>query len=505
MDVEEQIYIQKASWKPISEEFLRWLDNRHHLLEPGLIAEPTIKILIFLALFDAQKPCTYDDLREIFKFRNVINGVVPDNTLRTSVLNLTKTLNKYEHPFELKSLRGSFQLVRRNNILKNIPKDPVVLLLEPPAVEANEIAKILIEKAMLPFHALYFLEWPARWWETYSSKEAEIRIPYESGAWERLGIRNRLLKSNNSDCISMIGLAPGEGLAEIELLKKILRTEKNKKIHYLAVDSSPRLLRDHIGLLKETLSAEIEAKQLLCAGVVADIFSNLRDAIGRARVEFKENGIVDDQSDFIPSSSSMLITYFGNCLGNNYQDQETELFTMIYSVFQNRPIEFLVGVSVMQETPEEYKRNWDDFLLQTPRHLLESKNLLKSSITNNLTLPEFILPQRPRDDTRCPSVVPEPYIVRHQIKGQIYRFYYKLAHALELEKTKELSETLARSLPKGTLILLYSIIKYNMKTLVEGIEKCGLFKIEYDETYHQVVDTPNGKREYAVFSAYLES
>jgi hypothetical protein len=43
-----------------------------------------------------------------------------------------------------------------------------------------------------------------------------------------------------------------------------------------------------------------------------------------------------------------------------------------------------------------------------------------------------------------------------------------------------------------------------MKTLVNGIETCGLFKIEYNPTYHQMVDTPNGIREYAVFSAFLE-
>ena len=66
-------------------------------------------------------------------------------------------------------------------------------------------------------------------------------------------------------------------------------------------------------------------------------------------------------------------------------------------------------------------------------------------------------------------------------------------------------QQLVRPLPKGSLILLHSIIKYNMKTLVSGIEKCGLFNVAYDNSYHQVVDTPNGKREYVVFSAYVES
>ena len=43
-----------------------------------------------------------------------------------------------------------------------------------------------------------------------------------------------------------------------------------------------------------------------------------------------------------------------------------------------------------------------------------------------------------------------------------------------------------------------------MDTLVNGIETCGLFKIKYDQNYHQLINTPNGEREYAVFSAFLE-
>ena len=52
------------------------------------------------------KPCTYDDIKEIFKAKNIIRGIVPDNTLRTSILNLGKTLDKFNHALELKSFRG---------------------------------------------------------------------------------------------------------------------------------------------------------------------------------------------------------------------------------------------------------------------------------------------------------------------------------------------------------------------------------------------------------------
>ncbi|HEX2548269.1 MAG TPA: hypothetical protein VHM20_00460, partial [Gammaproteobacteria bacterium] len=118
---------------------------------------------------------------------------------------------------------------------------------------------------------------------------------------------------------------------------------------------------------------------------------------------------------------------------------------------------------------------------------------------NSEETPEFVLSNY--DKNRCPPVRPEPYIVRHSIEGQIYRFYYKLSFDLDLNKN--LCQP-SRPLPKGTLILLHSIIKYKMDTLVKGIEMTGLFKVKYDPKYHQIVDTPNGKREYSVFSAYLD-
>lgn len=507
MSIAELTISEHSTWQAVPESFKSWLNNREHILEPALAPEPTIKVLVFLALLESDKPCTYEDIRETFQSKNIIKGTVPNNTLRTSVLNLGKALKKFNHPLELKSFRGRFQLTQRINkstvTSSNLSSlDPVVLLLEP-AIKAEQVALTLIEKALLSLPGLYFLEWSARWWEAYSSKEAEIRVLYEAGAWEKLGIRNRLLKPQETrQLIGIVGLAPGEGLAEIGLLKKILRENENQQIHYLAIDTSQRLLRDHIGLLKETFTPEIESGRLICAGVVADIFTGLREAVERTRLEFKQREIINTPLDFLPSSCCMLVTYFGNCLGNNHQDQETEFFSLIHSIFQNRPLEILAGVSVMRPTSDEYIRDWDDFLLQTPRHLLETKKLLNSLQPEGTTeISEFRLSKDDTQNSRCPPVIPEKYIVRHKIEGQIYRFYYKLAFDLELNNSLKHS---IRPLPKGTLILLHSIIKYNMKTLVNGIEKSGLFTIIYDEKYHQVVNTSNGKREYAVFSAHLE-
>jgi len=498
-------HYQDQRWEPIHDVFYQWIENRVDVLKPGLKPEPTIKVLIFLALLDAKKPCSYLEIREIFNIKHVINGVIPDNTLRTSILNLGKSLDKFNHSLELRSHRGKFELISRTHKLttelsSSKQQNLTVLILDPPIITAENIAYELIEKARLPFQALYFLEWSARWWEIFSHHESQIRVQYEVGAWDKLGIKDRLL-INTNELISVVGLAPQEGLAEIELLRKILAENPQKKIHYLAIDSSQRLLRQHINLLRETLAVEIRNNRIICVGVIADIFCNFHEALNRVKKELVNRMLINQESDFLPASSSMLITYLGNCLGNYYQDQETEIFSIVHSIFQNRPLEFLVGVSVMREKPDEYTRTWDDFLLQTPRHLLETNKLLESSrASDSKCLTEFNLPKN-GDNNRCPSVVPELYIVRHHIEGQIYRFYYKLEYDLHL--TFDLNNKL-RPLPKGTLILLYNIVKYNMKTLVNGIETCGLFKLKYDPKYHQMIDTPNGIREYAVFSAYVD-
>ncbi|MDP1603658.1 MAG: L-histidine N(alpha)-methyltransferase [Legionella sp.] len=492
------------SWEIVHDVFNDWIKNREYELNICHNAKPTIKMLIFLALIDAKKTCTYNEIREIFKTKNIIKGIVPDNTLRTSILNLGKMLDKLNHELELKSSRGNFQLIPRmfmsaRTIASPKHQSPVMLLLDSPYIKAEDIAIELVEKARLPFHALYFLERSAHWWEIFSHNESQIRIQYEARSWEKLRIKDRL-DNNTNDIISFVALAPGEGLSEIELLKKILNENPNKTVHYIAIDLSQRLLRGHINLLKESLTTEIDQDRIICVGIIADIFYNLSETINKVRNELVNSKLINQAHDFLPTTSGLLVTYLGNCLGNYYQDQETEIFSIIYSTFPNRPLEFLVGVSVMRSTADEYKRNWDDFLLQTPKYLLETNKLFESSRSpNDQHLPEFNLPKTGTSE-RCPLVVPELYIVRQGIEGQVYRFYYKLEYDLKLSTS--LSKGI-RSLPRGTLILLYNIVKYNMHTLIHGIEAFGLFKVEYDHNFHQIIDTPNGKREYAVFSAYL--
>lgn len=290
-------------WEANSSIFEQWIANRRSDLNPGLNPEPTIKVLIFLALLESNKAYTYSEIREVFLRKDIIKGHLPDITLRTSILSLGKTLDKYSHPLELKASRGEFQLIKREKRLlttaQTRKKEPLLLLSEPPAFNAEDIACELIEKSRLPFHSLYFLERSARWWEIFSHNESQIRVQYECNAWETLGIKDRLLAKSNQ-IFSFVSLAPGEGLAEIELIKKILVENPSIKIHYLAVDTSQRLLREHINLLKESLSAEINNHQIICVGVIADIFSGITDTMKRVRHELVNNDLVQDEADFIP-------------------------------------------------------------------------------------------------------------------------------------------------------------------------------------------------------------
>ncbi len=89
--------------------------------------------------------------------------------------------------------------------------------------------------------------------------------------------------------------------------------------------------------------------------------------------------------------------------------------------------------------PRRFQRTWDGFLLLTPHHLLETKELHSSRPADSKEPPEFTLPKEHQEfdrikEERCPQVVPEPYLVSFKIEGQRYRFDYRLAFDLALRR-----------------------------------------------------------------------
>ncbi|HEX8174369.1 MAG TPA: hypothetical protein VF543_04535, partial [Pyrinomonadaceae bacterium] len=322
---------------------------------------------------------------------------------------------------------------------------------------------------------------------------------------------NDLVANSSSSVIGVVGLATGEGLGEIELLRRILAD--GYMVHYLAVDLSPVLLVAHIETIREVFDQELKEGRLLCAGVLSDVFSELDKAIAQARAKFVLDGILLREEEFMPQSCSVIATYLGNCLGNDAPDRENYIFSSISKAFpNNKPLAILLGVSVVRKVngqyePDKYTRSFDEFLLQTPHHLLNNIEILRSikspwaqNSWNEFTIPdeepdEFLDEKRACKLRRTPDVVPKPYCASHGIEGHIYRFYYRLDFDLEMPRKK-------LRIPEGTEISLYTIIKYNMRSLIEGIKK-RRFKVLYDENYHQRLEINDVVREYAVFVAYL--
>lgn len=508
---------EAIKWSISDEGFKAWVSGHEREFEPALDPVPTLKALIFLALLDKKRPLTYEELGKIFQDKNVVNGSIPVASLRVALSELANMLNRSEHRLSIKAFKDGqrevkFELTPRSF---GASRNNQILFINEPTEKSNDIAQYLMEHQSLPLYSLYYLPRPACWWITFSSREADARKEYEGGAWERLKL-NELIASSTSTVIGMVGLAIGEGLGEVELLRQAL--SNGYTVHYLAVDLSPVLLTAHIEIIREVFENELKEGRLYCVGVLVDVFSDLESALEQARTKFVANGIFSRKDEFIPSSSPVMASFLGNCMGNDVPDRENTIFSAAAKAFpDNRPLAILVGVSVMRKTPEGvpipdvYTRAVDEFLLKTPHHLLSTIRILRSH--RNRTsgdcpspYPEFVLPDGPIDDLevasttaqrRSPEVIPRTYCASHGIEGQIYRFYYRLDFGLDMPGKK-------LTLPAGTELALYTVIKYDMNSLVEAIRK-RRFEVNYDPDYHKVIEQNGVVREYAVFLAYLNS
>src|SRR5262252_3780583 len=504
-----------ARWTINEEAFRRWAGDKTSDFQPGLEPEPTLKALVLLAWLEQGEPISYEEIARIFKNRAVVSGTVPVASLRVAMSELGNVLNRARHPRQVQASKvgqreSRFQLVGRSMNGAEGSSARLVLINEPKSEKSGEIANEIFEHQRLPFHALYYLPRSACWWITFSSEEAETRKGYEADSWDTLKLGEMVARTSSS-VVGVVGLAIGEGLGEIELLRRILTD--GYTVHYLAVDLSPVLLVAHIETIREAFRQELSDGRFICAGILVDVFLDLDAALAKARSELKSRGIFVREEEFIPPDAAVIATFLGNCLGNDETIREDTIFKSISNVFpENRPLAVLVGVSVMQDKPDEYSRNWDDFLLQTPHHLLQNLGILRSRRPAEddqdgvfVAPDEFILPAENVEAKlrkaanqcrlrRCPVVEVADYTAPHGIKGQVYRFNYYLDYDLELARTD-------KKLPAHSEIVLYSIIKYNIESLVEGIRK-RQFKVNYDRPIE--IKTENGVREYAVFAAYLE-
>ena len=397
------------------------------------------------------------------------------------------------------------------------------LPLDHPLGQPEELIRNVIEKRILPSYSLYYLPTSAAWWAQFSKDETMMRSPLEAAAWKYLGIRKCLLQPAK-DChiLSIIGLGVGEGHGELALLKEILSDfDETVQVHYLAVDLSPSLLLNHALNLSLEFRHYIATGRLVCATVLGDIFDLSQahlpewDPIRRAREIVSAN--------FLPWFSPMIVTYLGNCMGNGDPNSEQMFFELIRTrlgenaraIHQHPagPLQCLVGVSVDREEPDIYTRNWDNFLLQGVRRLVEC-NLLH---VDNGTMTSMFTTS-PIDANR--SVRPVEYITSFGLRGHRYVFDHELENRISaLLPSGRFHSPMRRFLDKGSTIQLYAITKYNMDTMLTYLDDFGFTIAEAEGlpdnflTKHyvenktkwlaQTVSTENGDRSYGIFCVSL--
>jgi hypothetical protein len=373
--------------------------------------------------------------------------------------------------------------------------DNLLLLMKMGGADPIEFARKLMNEHRLSVHHGYAFACAGSSWLRVSSKESQTKKQYEAEAWEQLGIDN-LVASSSSSVVSVVGLATGDGPGEVELIRNILR--ENYTVHYLAIDLSPMLLAAHIETIREVFDKELKDGRLLAAGVLGDVFY-LGSLLEAARAEFEIRGVLSGADQFLPVNSPLVGTYLGNCLGNDSAGREGEILSVIRRTFpSNRPVAFIIGISVMRSEPDYYSHGVDDFMLQVPNYLHKELKIITSRRDESSRKPEeFTLPTNADEiEERFPAVTPQSY-TNSGIEGQIYNFYYKLAFDLEMPIE-------ALMIPASTAILLYSVTKFRPFTLATYLKNNG-YGVLYTPEYQTHIETQFGPREYAVLAATINS
>ncbi|HXD31830.1 MAG TPA: hypothetical protein VN643_11980 [Pyrinomonadaceae bacterium] len=358
-------------------------------------------------------------------------------------------------------------------------------------MDPNDFAEEFLRNHRLPAYGAYLFQRSAASWLNVSDDEAQIRKGYEAGSLEEFGLREIVAQWPT---VNVVGLAIGDGLGELEIVRKLLNEEHT--VHYLAIDLSPSLLVAHLQKIREELASELRAGRLLCAGVIGDVFTDIQEAVNLSRAEFESRGAIEGEQSFLPRETPLIATFLGNCLGNDLPGREGLIFAAVAAAFSNnRPLAIIVGVSVMRDELDQYSSSWSDFLLETPVYLLRELKVLSSSKPKlNNEADEFFIPDDDLRSVRCPPVPPETYSF-HGIEGQVYRFLYRLSFDIEAPLS-------GVSLAAGSQFLLYSITKYDPASLARFLENQGYTAL-YKPEYHQRVETELGLREYVVLAALI--
>jgi len=469
-----------------------WIEQWNDRFDSIAQDASSIKTLVYLALLERQKEwSSYEDIEAVIKQRGAIEGEVEAMSLRNGMSQIAKAL-KQDRLYKIENSKNGRQALYRikernrtdGRTTASTEGEIISILDSDSSVSMPYIAERLMRDRRIPFYGIYLPIQAACRWVYYSEKQAEERRHYEGDQCETL-LAGWLAKYHGEE-LSLVGLGVGVGIGEIEILARLLgEPYAFKRIYYCAIDTNLHLLVGHRERLRDRFEKEIREKRLVCGLIRGNFLENFPALIQRLRDEFKRKRPFGDL-DFLPRGSGTIVSILGNVLGNlEEKSSEWKFFQPILQGLKGYDLAFLLGVSV-HKTDEEYERDLDDLLLATPRYLTHELQIIKSHPSEEIIEDEdkeFFLPRdKDKKDNRCPAVTAKSYqgdgMVRgNHVSGKIYEFFYRTQTRLTMELEEE-----TLMVPKGTDLLLYNIIKFDLDSLVAFLESKGLTTL-YSKIY----------------------
>jgi hypothetical protein len=492
-------------WSIVPEAYAGWANRWADRFSPDMDPlTPSVRNIVFLALLDKQgEESSYEDLQAAIAKNAAVNGEIPKDNLRVAVLELRGKLSDTQ--FRLQSDRRGREAVLRlahredSSHPRSLAGDggdarqpfQVLRQLESSSATPAQLAWALVRDRGLDHKQLYVLPRSASSWTTYSESETFSRRDFEREAFGNFFGDWLKKPKGKKRGICLLGLnVGGEGEAELVILRDLLELRDSlgdfefERVHYLAVDLSGQLLADHSVYLNHHFGAEIKAGRLVCAVKAASFDDELKASIAVAEVRAEFLHRYPEVGEFFSEDYPLLCSYLSNYIGNKSRPGcEWDTFNTVFSVFPRHPDHaFFVGFASIIPDPndptkaleEKYKKEWFDFLLQTPRELLYNIKVLSSDL-GDAELPEFTIPNCTQDKFEKAPYAQifltkySDYIGAGDIRGMVYKFSYITRGRLSMKY-----EGRDYELKNGTNLDLYNIVKFDPETLKRYLERMGL-------------------------------
>ncbi len=469
------------------------------------LERPSLRSLVALALLErAGESLSYAELTQTIAQKcpfeqgvspRAVEKFLDREGLRVALSTLSQALSRNQSELAVQSTKigreARFSLEKNEKTLGPQVSGVDIFHLQTKLTDPREIARALLrDGGGLPFASAYAPYRSAAKWLTYASGYSSKKDQYEADSFAAFKLDEVFFRPTVST-VCLVGLATGEGLGEIDLIAHLLVQAKpgRQVVHYLGIDSSEFLLAAHAQLVRQRFAEAIAQGRLKVRFAVGDAY----DLAGIVEA-------VNPNGDGFLSQGPIACTFFGNCLGNN-EYHEWDLFRSVLEAFpKSRTCAILTGVSLLRRTaagkPIQEKYTLDPFWLETPRHLLHELKLLQSLDSKGTVIaPEHNKEFQPSADELKQYIPFGHYETAAGIRGVVYRFHYTLKQDLITSDSQE-------RMSKGQAIHVYSIIKYDLPSLLQAVARRNLVVKDPSSEYKTLI-IKSGKEEfhYAVFAA----